>query len=99
MSTLHLRSTLRRALLLATRSSTDIGQRASLRYAAPTQNLQPAINISKFEKNIVMSPYSDCEFDDMTVTQKMFLSAMKWPDKIALVIQNVLKINHPYLII
>lgn len=87
---MHLRSSLRRALLLANQSNIScpagaVGQRASLGYAAPSQKLKPAVDAGSFEKNIITSPYADCQFHDMTLTQKLFQSAMMWPDNIALV--------------
>ncbi|KAK4037206.1 hypothetical protein OUZ56_029246 [Daphnia magna] len=91
---MHLRSTVRRALLLANRAGNGpiaiTGQRAALGNAsalgsaAASPNLKPAIQTSLYENNIVTSPYADCEFHDMTLTQKFFESAVRWPDKIAL---------------
>lgn len=86
---------MRRALLLANRAGNGpiaiTGQRAALGNAsalgsaAASPNLKPAIQTSLYENNIVTSPYADCEFHDMTLTQKFFESAVRWPDKIALV--------------
>ena len=91
---MHLRSTLRRALLLANRSTPVVSQCAPLGHAAPSHKLQPAEN-----KKVVVSPYSDCQFHDMTLTQKMFQSAMTWPDKIALVFEkSVVFIFYSFLI-
>ncbi len=84
---MHLRSTLRRALLLANKTGpTSInGQAAAMGHAAPARQVQPVIENSKYEKNIVTSPYPYIEFHNMTLTQKFFESATRWPDKIALV--------------
>ena len=84
---MHLRSSLRRALLLTNKAGpTGInGQKAALGSAAPSHKLKPAIDTSKYEKNIVTSPYPDIEFHDLTLTQKFFESSTRWPDKIALV--------------
>lgn len=94
MST-HLRSTLRRALLLANKNGpvSIVGQKAALGNTAQSQQLKP----SKFENNIVLSPYPDCQFHDLTLTQKFFESAVRWPDKIALVSDSV-KDNNSILI-
>uniref|UniRef100_A0A0P5EQT1 4-coumarate--CoA ligase n=1 Tax=Daphnia magna TaxID=35525 RepID=A0A0P5EQT1_9CRUS len=90
----HLRSTVRRALLLANRTGNGsiaiTGQRAALGNAsamgsaAASPNPKPSIRTNVYENNIVTSPYADCEFHDMTLTQKFFESAVRWPDKIAL---------------
>ncbi len=80
---LHLRSTLRRALQLA--NQTANGQKAALGQLAPSQKFQPSPNFSKFENNIVTSPYGDCQLHDMTMVQKVFESASRWPNKIATV--------------
>ncbi|KZS06466.1 putative 4-coumarate--CoA ligase 3, partial [Daphnia magna] len=90
----HLRSTVRRALLLANRAGNGpiaiTGQRAALGNAsamgsaAASPNPKPSIRTNVYENNIVTSPYADCEFHDMTLTQKFFESAVRWPDKIAL---------------
>lgn len=86
---MHIRSTLRRAVLLANSNSgqtTIINQKAALGHAAPYQKLKPAIEDRNFEKNIISSPHPDCEFHNMTLTQKFFDGATRWPDKIAMVI-------------
>jgi hypothetical protein len=84
MSSLHLRSTLKKAALLANRIGTN-GQKAALGQHAPAFKLQPTPDVSKFENNIVTSPYGDCDLHDMTMVQKIFESAGRWPNKIALV--------------
>lgn len=38
-----------------------------------------------YENNVVVSPYSDCKLYDMTLTQRFFESAVRWPDKIIMV--------------
>lgn len=87
---MHLRSSLRRALLLA--NKTNICPAASISsqnfalgsaIASPLQKVKP--EIKTYENNIVTSPYADCAFHDMTLTQKFFESAARWPDKVALV--------------
>ena len=84
---LHLRSTLNKAALLVNRIGSSInGQKATLGgQAAPAFKLQPTPDVSKFENNIVTSPYGDCELHDMTMVQKVFESASRWPNKIAMV--------------
>lgn len=86
---MHLRSTLRRALFLANRGNGPVSalhsQKAALGNVAPSLKLEPVFNVGKFEKNIVVSPYPDCQFHDMTLTQKFFESAARWPDNVALV--------------
>ena len=81
---LHLRSTLKKAALLANRIGTN-GQKAALGQHASAIKLQPTPDVSKFENNIVTSPYGECEFHDMTMVQKVFESASRWPNKIAMV--------------
>ena len=80
---LHLRSSLRRALLLA-KETTSI-RSAALGHLAPAHKLQP-MQDSKFENNIVTSPYGDCKLHDMTLVQKIFESAARWPQHIATVL-------------
>ncbi|EFX67408.1 hypothetical protein DAPPUDRAFT_203687 [Daphnia pulex] len=80
---LHLRSTLKKAALLANRIGTN-GQKAALGQHASAIKLQPTPDVSKFENNIVTSPYGDCDLHDMTMVQKIFESAGRWPNKIAL---------------
>lgn len=81
---MHLRSTLRRALLLANRNYGPVtGQKAALGNAAPSRKPEPSVK--RFEKNIVSSPYPDLRFHDMSMTQKFFESAARWPNNIALV--------------
>jgi hypothetical protein len=87
---LHLRSTLNKATLLVNRIGSSInGQKAALGQAAPAFKLQPTPDVSKFENNIVTSPYGDCELHDMTMVQKVFESASHWPTKIAMVYEFV----------
>ncbi|KAI9552448.1 hypothetical protein GHT06_022814 [Daphnia sinensis] len=91
---MHLRSSLRKALLLANRAGNgpialtgqkaSLGNASALASAAASPNLKPKIQTSLYDNNIVTSPYADCEFHDMTLTQKFFESAVRWPDKIAL---------------
>lgn len=83
---MHLRSTLRRTLLLANKNNGPVaivGQKAALGSAAPSRKPEPAVK--KFKNNIVQSPYPDIQFHDLTLTQKFFESAARWPDNIALV--------------
>lgn len=91
---MHLRSSLRRALLLASNKNANTicpavsvaGQQiAALGTVAPSHKLKPAVEPRKYENNIVVSPYADCAFHDSTLTQRFFESAARWPDKIALV--------------
>ena len=91
---MHLRSSLRRALLLANKTNicpaaSISSQNFALGTASPSQKAKPAV-IETYEKNIVTSPYADCEFHDMTLTQKFFESAARWPDKVALVCHSPL---------
>ncbi|XP_046443350.1 probable 4-coumarate--CoA ligase 1 [Daphnia pulex] len=79
---LHLRSTLQRALLLANQTGT--AQKAALCNVPPSPKYKPMPDVSKFENNIVTSPYGECEFHDMTMVQKVFESASRWPNKIAM---------------
>jgi hypothetical protein len=81
---LHLRSTLKKAVLLANRIGNS-GQKAVLGQAAPAFKLQPTPDVSKFENNIVTSPYGNCDLHDMTMVQKVFESCSRWPNKIAVV--------------
>jgi hypothetical protein len=80
---IHLRSTLQRALLLA--NQTGSAQKAALCNIPPSPKYKPTPDVSKFENNIVTSPYGDCELHDMTMVQKVFESASRWPNKIAMV--------------
>ena len=81
---LNLRSILNKAALLVNRIGSS-RQKAALGQAAPAFKLQPTPDVSKFENNIVTSPYGDCELHDMTMVQKVFESASRWPNKIAMV--------------
>ena len=78
---LHLRSTLKKAIQLANQN----GQKAALGQLVPSHKLQPSPDVSKFENNIVTSPYGDCKLHNMTMVQKVFESANRWPNKIATV--------------
>lgn len=80
---LHIRSSLRQALLLA--NQTAHGQKAALGQLAPSLKINPTPVASKFENNIVTSPYGDCKIHEMTMVQKLFESASRWPTKIATV--------------
>lgn len=92
---MHLRCTVRRALLLASKAGNTptaingqkatLGNASALGSAAVSPNRKPNLRNSLYENNIVTSPYADCEFHDMTLTQKFFESAVRWPDKVALV--------------
>lgn len=82
----HLKSSLRRALLLANRNNGPIsisGQKAAQGNVAQSHQLKPVTH--RFKNNIVISPYPDCQFHDLTLTQKFFESAIRWPDKTVLV--------------
>jgi len=82
---LHLRSTLKKAALLANRIANNGQKSAALGQHAPAFKLQPTPDVSRFENNIVTSPYGDCHLHDMTMVQKVFESAGRWPNKIAMV--------------
>lgn len=78
---LNIRSSLRQALLLANQATN--GQKAALGQLAPSLKMNPTPVASKFENNIVTSPFGDCKLHDMSMVQKLFESASRWPTKIA----------------
>ncbi|XP_057379477.1 uncharacterized protein LOC130701512 [Daphnia carinata] len=78
---LHVRSSLRQALLLANQATNS--QKAALGQLAPSLKMNPMRGASKFENNIVTSPLGDCKLHDMSMVQKLFESASRWPTKIA----------------
>ncbi|KZS19186.1 4-coumarate--CoA ligase 3 [Daphnia magna] len=78
---LNIRSSLRQALLLANQATN--GQKAALGQLAPSFKMNPTPVASKFENNIVTSPFGDCKLHDMSMVQKLFESASRWPTKIA----------------
>uniref|UniRef100_A0A0P5EMA5 4-coumarate--CoA ligase n=1 Tax=Daphnia magna TaxID=35525 RepID=A0A0P5EMA5_9CRUS len=78
---LNIRSSLRQALLLANQATN--GQKAALGQLAPSLKMNPTPVASKFENNIVTSPFGDCKLHDMSMVQKLFESANRWPTKIA----------------
>ncbi|KZS10135.1 4-coumarate--CoA ligase 3 [Daphnia magna] len=77
----NLRSTLQRALLLA--NQTSHGQKATMCNIAVPPKSRPTPDASKFENNIVTSPFNDCKLHDMSMVQMLFESASRWPTKIA----------------
>lgn len=82
---LPLRSALKKAILVANQTGNiRAGQKAALGQAVAWQKPTPPES-SRFENNIVTSPYGDCQLHDMTMVQKIFESASRWPDKIATV--------------
>ncbi len=83
-----LRPTLKRATLLASRSSNiaeniKIQKAARLSQVAPSRRIQPTL--SKFENNIVTSTHADCTLHGMNLVHRFFENASRWKDKIALV--------------
>ncbi|KAI9552454.1 hypothetical protein GHT06_022820 [Daphnia sinensis] len=77
----NLRSTLQRAILLANQTSN--GQKATMCNIAVPPKPRPSPDASRFENNIVTSPFRDCKLHEMTMVQKLFESASRWPTKIA----------------
>lgn len=78
---LHLRSAVSKALQV-----NKTCQAAALSQLATSRKLKPEHLTSRFENNVVTSPHGDCQLHDMTMVQKVFESASRWPDKIAMVI-------------
>ncbi|XP_057379390.1 uncharacterized protein LOC130701426 [Daphnia carinata] len=78
----NLRSTFQRARLLANQTSN--GQKATMCNVAVPSKPRPTPDASKFENNIVTSPFRDCKLHDMSMVQKLFESASRWPSKIAM---------------
>ena len=82
---LHLRSFLKRAALLAGNKNCFDGQKTALSQLA-SLSIKSQPNCSKFENNIITSPHSDCTLHGMNMVQRFFENAGRWPNKIAMVI-------------
>lgn len=88
---LYVRSVARRAFLLANYN----GGCANLQNKAGLGTLAPETQsrTERLENNIVASPFGDCQLHYQPMHQRVFESAAKWPNNVALVSESWMQIH------
>lgn len=85
----YLRTVARRAVLFGKNNAAGVAnQKAALGTVAPEKKPHTVAEPNRYENNIVTSPLGDCELHYQPLHQRVFQSAARWPNNVAVVSES-----------